>query len=814
MLKSEPTNVRQIQEPSMSISVRDEASSAGKRSDNPEPGRLARFEKLPEDALIILAVRRMVLFPGVSIPIVIGRAKSIAAVAVAAKLGRPIGVVMQKEAEDADPAPRDLFKVGTLARITRYVPSPDGAHHVICEGESRIKITEYIEGYPFLVARYKKIAEKTKRTAAIDARFMKLKDMALEALSLIPDIPLDFIQSIAAIDQPVEFTDLVAQHMDFESQEKQDILEIINLRTRMDRMIDLLSYRIEVLKLSQDIGRQTQEKMSKQQREHILRQQLQEIRRQLGEINGGGEELAELKSAIEASGMSEEAHTHALKELTRLERMPEASSEYGMVRSYLETLSQLPWKEPDPRGINLQKARRILDEDHYGLEKVKKRILEFLAVRMLNPEGKSPILCFVGPPGVGKTSLGQSIARAMGRDFARLSLGGLHDESEIRGHRMTYIGAMPGNIIKTIERTGSRDCVFMLDEMDKLGISARGDPASAMLEVLDPVQNNAFRDNYLGVAFDLSRIVFIATANVLGNIPGPLRDRMEVIELAGYTVEEKLEIAKRYLVKRQLKANGLTQSQCRFHKSALTAIIEGYTREAGVRNLERKIGAVARHIAMAVAEGKSKKMSITKADIADILGASRFKGEAALRTSVPGVATGLAWTPVGGDMLFIEATKYAGTGKLVLTGQLGDVMRESVKAALSLVKSRSEVLQIPQDTFSTQDIHVHVPAGAIPKDGPSAGTAMFVALVSLFKDQRVRSDTAMTGEISLRGLVLPVGGVKEKVIAAARGGIKRVMLPAENKPDLDDIPESARKRLQFIWLETVDQALDASLRKK
>jgi ATP-dependent Lon protease len=798
----------------MSISVRDEATPAGKKSDNPELSGIARFEQLPEDALIILAVRRMVLFPGASIPIVVGRDKSIAAVAVAAKLGRPIGVVMQKEAEDADPVPKDLFKVGTLAKIARYVPSPDGAHHVICEGETRIRIAEYIEGYPFLVARYKKIPEKTKRTAAIDARFIKLKDMALEALSLIPDIPLDFIQSIAAIDQPVEFTDLVAQHMDFESQEKQDILEIINLRTRLDRMIDLLSYRIEVLKLSQDIGRQTQEKMSKQQREHILRQQLQEIRRQLGEVNGGGEELAELKTVIEASGMSEEAHTHAIKELTRLERMPEASSEYGMVRSYLETLSQLPWKEPEPRGIDLRKARRILDEDHYGLEKVKKRILEFLAVRMLNPEGKSPILCFVGPPGVGKTSLGQSIARAMGRDFARLSLGGVHDESEIRGHRMTYIGAMPGNIVKTIERTGSRDCVFMLDEMDKLGASVRGDPASAMLEVLDPVQNNAFRDNYLGVAFDLSRIVFIATANVLGNIPGPLRDRMEVIELAGYTVEEKLEIAQRYLVKRQLKANGLKPTQCRFHKAALTAIIEGYTREAGVRNLERKIGAVARHVAMAVAEGKSKKVSISKADIPAILGATRFKGEAALRTSVPGVATGLAWTPVGGDMLFIEATKYPGTGKLILTGQLGDVMRESVKAALSLIKSRSKALHIPEDAFSTQDIHVHVPAGAIPKDGPSAGTAMFVALVSLFKDQRVRSDTAMTGEISLRGLVLPVGGVKEKVIAAARGGIKRVMLPAENKPDLEDIPESARKRLEFIWVETVDQALDSALRRK
>lgn len=777
---------------------------------SPSQARLDRL--LQDDGLIILPVRRMVLFPGATVPIAIGRPKSIAAIEVAVRAGQPIGVVMQKEAEVADPGPEDLFRVGTLARIIRHVPTGNGAHHLICEGLQRIRLKAFMPDLPFLVASYSPIEESDERSAEIDARFLQLKERALEALGLLQGIPEEFINTIAAIDRPSALVDLVAQHMDLESQEKQDILETTDLKTRLDRMIDLLGYRIEVLKLSQDIGRQTQEKLTAQQREHILRQQLQEIRRELGEVDGSSAELSQLKADIEAAGMPEEARTHALKDLARLERIPESSMEHGMVRSYLETLVQLPWKVPETRAIDIAKAREILDADHFGLEKVKKRILEFLAVHKLNPEGNSPILCFVGPPGVGKTSLGQSIARAMGRDFARLSLGGVHDEAEIRGHRMTYVGAMPGSIIKTLQRTGSRDCVLMLDEMDKLGSSARGDPASALLEVLDPAQNNTFRDNYLGVPFDLSKIVFIATANVLEAIPRPLRDRMEVIELAGYTAEEKLQIAKRYLVKRQLAANGLKASQCRINKSALEAIIDGYTREAGVRNLEREIGAVARRAAILIAEGKTDKVSINEEDIHELLGPPRFKAELALRTSSPGVATGLAWTPVGGDILFIEATKFMGSGKLILTGQLGDVMRESAQAALSLVKARAVQLQIEPDIFSTLDLHIHVPAGAIPKDGPSAGVALFTALVSLFKDQCVRSDTAVTGEISLRGLVLPVGGIKEKVIAAERAGVKRVLLPAENERDYSDIPESVRKRLEFVWLQTVDDAISAALK--
>jgi ATP-dependent Lon protease len=491
--------------------------------------------------------------------------------------------------------------------------------------------------------------------------------------------------------------------------------------------------------------------------------------------------------------------------------MPEAAAEYGMVRTYLDWLIELPWSIPEESGIDIAEARRILDEDHYGLDKIKRRIVEYLAVRKLAPHGKAPILCFVGPPGVGKTSLGQSIARAMNRKFVRVSLGGVHDEAEIRGHRRTYIGALPGNIIQAIRKAGARNCVMMLDEIDKLGAGIQGDPRAALLEVLDPEQNNTFRDNYLGVPFDLSRIVFITTANVLDQIPGPLRDRMEVISLAGYTADEKLQIAKRYLVKRQMEANGLQAGQAEIADEALSEIIQHYTRESGVRNLEREIGKALRHAAVRIAEGESGPIRILSSDLAAILGPPQFENEAAMRTSVPGVATGLAWTPVGGDILFIEATRTPGSGKLILTGQLGEVMRESAQAALSVVKNRAAAFGIDADVFQKSDIHVHVPAGAIPKDGPSAGVAMFMALTSLMTERTVRSDTAMTGEISLRGLVLPVGGIKEKVVAAARAGIRRVMLPARNRKDFEDIPEEARKQLAFVWLERVDEAVAAAL---
>ncbi len=509
--------------------------------------------------------------------------------------------------------------------------------------------------------------------------------------------------------------------------------------------------------------------------------------------------------------MPKEAKDQATKELKRLERMPEAAAEYGMIRGYLDWLIDLPWSKLDTDNIDIAEARRILDEDHYGLPKIKRRILEYLAVRKLKPDGKSPILCFVGPPGVGKTSLGQSIARATGRKFVRLSLGGVHDEAEIRGHRRTYIGALPGNIIQSIRKAGTRNPVMMLDEVDKLGSGFQGDPSSALLEVLDPEQNSTFRDNYLGVTFDLSRVMFIATANVLDTIPGPVRDRMEVIELPGYTEDEKLEIARRYLLKRQLDANGLTAERCEITEDAIRMMIRDYTREAGVRDLERLIGAVCRHVAMRVAEAGTERMRIDSAALPAILGPRRFENEVAMRTSLPGVATGLAWTPTGGDILFIEATRVAGSGKLILTGQLGEVMKESAQAALTLTKARAAELGFDVALFEKSDVHIHVPAGAIPKDGPSAGVAMFVALVSLLTGRTARNDTAMTGEISLRGLVLPIGGVKEKVLAAARAGITTVLLPARNQKDLEDVPEAARAQVRFVWLERVDDAVAAAL---
>ncbi|MGY4481093.1 ATP-dependent Lon protease [Bradyrhizobium sp. LM3.2] len=610
---------------------------------------------------------------------------------------------------------------------------------------------------------------------------------------------------------PGALADLATSFMDIKAQDKQEVLETIDLALRVEKVSKHLAERLEVLRISNEIGQQTRASFDERQREAILREQMATIQRQLGEGDGKAAEVAELTAAIAKANMPPEADAHAKKELRRYERMPEAAGEAGMVRTYLDWLIELPWALPAEKPIDIKEARRILDADHFGLEKIKNRIIEYLAVRKLAPQGKAPILCFVGPPGVGKTSLGQSIARAMDRPFVRVSLGGVHDEAEIRGHRRTYIGALPGNIIQGIKKAGTRNCVMMLDEIDKMGRGVQGDPSAAMLEVLDPEQNGTFRDNYLGVPFDLSRVVFIATANMLDQIPGPLLDRMELISLAGYTQEEKLEIARRYLVRRQLEANGLTAEQAEIEPEALKLVVKGYTREAGVRNLEREIGKLFRHAAVQVAEGTAVKVVVTPKDIGTVLGQPRFEGEIAQRTSIPGVATGLAWTPVGGDILFIEASRVSGRGGMILTGQLGEVMRESVQAAMTLVKSKASQLGIDPQLFEKSDIHVHVPAGATPKDGPSAGVAMFTALTSLLTNRTVRSDTAMTGEISLRGLVLPVGGIKEKVVAAAAAGLKRVMLPARNKRDYDDIPQSARDNLEFIWLERVDEAIAAAL---
>jgi ATP-dependent Lon protease len=766
---------------------------------------------LPSDATIVVPVRNTVLFPEVVLPITVGRAMTIAAVQQAVREQRQIVLVLQRDPENNDPKPDDLYRVGTVANVLRYVTTPEGGHHLICQGVQRFQITEYVDGYPFPLARGLHLVEPTAAGSDIEARFMVLQGQVRETLDLLPRVPPELRATVEATTAPGALADLAATYLDVAPAEKQDILETLDLVPRLDKVSKLLAHRLEVLRLSAEIGTKTKASLDTRQREVLLREQMAAIQRELGEEGSNKQELADLEKAVTAAKMPPEVEAQARKELRRLQRTPEASGEYSMIRTYLDVLAELPWAPPEPKTIDIAEARRVLDADHYGLEKIKQRIVEYLAVRKLAPEGKAPILCFVGPPGVGKTSLGQSIARAMGRKFARVSLGGVHDEAEIRGHRRTYIGALPGTIIQTIRKAGARDCVMMLDEIDKMGSGVHGDPASALLEVLDPEQNNTFRDNYLDVPFDLSRVVFITTANMLETIPGPLRDRMEIIQLSGYTVGEKLQIAKRYLVRRQLEANGLNPEQVEIDDAALRRVIEGYTREAGVRSLEREIGRVLRHVAVEIAEGASDKKVIGVDQLEEILGPVRFENEVAMRSSVPGVATGLAWTPVGGDILFIEATRTAGSGKLLLTGQLGEVMRESAQAALSLVKSEAVTLKIDPALFEKSDIHVHVPAGATPKDGPSAGVAMFMALASLMTGRTIRNDTAMTGEISLRGLVLPVGGIKEKVVAAAGAGIKRVMLPARNKRDHDDIPEDVRKTLEFVWLEKVDDAVAAAL---
>jgi ATP-dependent Lon protease len=775
---------------------------------NPGAGPTGQSTRpLPSDALIVVPVRNTVLFPEIVFPITLGRPATIAAAQQAVREQRQIVIVLQRDPEKDEPGPDDLYRIGTVANIVRYVTSPEGGHHLICQGVQRFRITDFVEGYPFLLARGLHLAEPTSTSPEVEARFNVLQEQVREVLDLLPRVPPELRQTVEATNAPGMLADLAITYLDATPAEKQDILETSDLVPRLDKVSKLLAHRLEVLRLSAEIGRQTKASLDTRQREVLLREQMAAIQRELGDEGSNKQDLADLEKAIVEAKMPPDVEAAARKELRRLQRTPEAAAEYGMIRSYLDTLLELPWAPPEPKTIDIAEARRVLDADHYGLEKIKQRIIEYLAVRKLAPEGKAPILCFVGPPGVGKTSLGQSIARAMGRKFARVSLGGVHDEAEIRGHRRTYIGALPGNIIQAIRKVGARDCVLMLDEIDKMGTGIHGDPASAMLEVLDPEQNSTFRDNYLDVPFDLSRVVFITTANMLETVPGPLRDRMEIIALSGYTAGEKLEIAKRYLVRRQLEANGLKAGQVEIEDAALRRIIEGYTREAGVRNLEREIGRVLRHVAVEIAEGKTDKKHIGVEELEKTLGPLRFENEVAMRSSVPGVATGLAWTPVGGDILFIEATRTPGGGRLLLTGQLGEVMRESAQAALSLVKSQAATLKIDPALFEKSDIHVHVPAGATPKDGPSAGVAMFMALTSLLTGRTIRSDTAMTGEISLRGLVLPVGGIKEKVVAAAAAGIKRVMLPARNKRDYDDIPEEVRKALEFVWLERVDDAV-------
>jgi len=761
---------------------------------------------LPEDALIVVPMRNMVLFPGVISPITIGRKSSVAAAQEAVRSEKKVGFLLQRDARKDDVRPDDLYWVGTAGQVVRYITGPEGAHHLVVQGTSRFRVLEFLEGWPFLVARVQYIEARDEMTPEIEARFLQLKERAVEAIQLLANAPEELAVVVQQVGSPGLLADMVANLLDVKNEDKQDLLETFELKRRLDKVLELLAERLGVLRISKEIGDKTKKEFDVRQREHVLREQMRQIQKELGEGEEGAAEAAELKKAIDDAGMPEDVHKHAAKELKRLQRMGENSAESSMLRTYLEWLAELPWRDAQLKPIDIGEARKVLDEDHYDLEKIKRRILEYLAVKKLNPNGKSPILCFVGPPGVGKTSLGQSIARATGRKFQRVSLGGVHDEAEIRGHRRTYIGALPGSIIQAIRRAESRAAVIMFDEIDKLGMGGfHGDPSSALLEVLDPEQNARFRDNYLGVDFDLSKVLFITTANVLDTIPGPLRDRMEIIQLPGYTEEEKLEIAKRYLVRRQLEANGLASEQAGITEDAIRKIISDYTREAGVRNLEREIGAALRSAAMQIAEGKAQTVVIEPKDLHAILGARKFEGEVAERTAVPGVATGLAWTPVGGDILFIEASQVPGTGKLILTGQLGDVMKESAQAALTLAKS---FLGEPLDKV---DIHIHVPAGATPKDGPSAGVAMFLALVSLHAGLPVRPDVAMTGEISLRGLVLPIGGVKEKTLAALRAGIKTVMLPKRNEKDLEDVPAEARQKLEFVFLEKVEEAVRTAI---
>ena len=769
-----------------------------------------------EDVLIILPVSNAVLFPGVVLPIAIAGNAALAAAQEAVRTQRRVGLLLGTDPAigtegAAAPGPENLHRVGTAASIVRFITAPDGTHHLIAQGEERFTVLDYVSREPFLVARIETHKEPTVLDREVEARGLNLREKALEAVQLLPQAPGELVNAIRGIESVPALADMVASFMDLKAAEKQEILATFDLKNRLDRVLALLGRRIEVLKVSRQIDERTREAFDERQKEAVLRERLRQIQKELGETDTSSAEIDEMKQAIKDAGMPPEVAEQAEREIKRLERMPDSSAEYSMTRTYLDWLLAMPWSKVDPETVDIEQARKTLDQDHYGLQKVKRRILEFLAVRKLNPEGRSPILCFVGPPGVGKTSLGQSIAKAIGLKFGRVSLGGVHDEAEIRGHRRTYIGSLPGNIVQAVRKAGRRNPVLMLDEVDKLSASHQGDPFSALLEVLDPEQNNTFRDNYLAVPFDLSKVLFIGTANVLDAIPPPLRDRMEIIELTGYTEEEKLQIATRYLLTRQLTANGLNASQVDVSEEALRRVIVDYTREAGVRSLERQIGALLRNAAVTIASGGAQSVSIGVDDVPRILGAARFESDVALRTSVPGVATGLAWTPAGGDILFIESSRVRGTGKLILTGQLGDVMKESAQAAVTWVKSQADRLKIDPTVLDNSDLHIHVPAGAIPKDGPSAGVAIATSLASLLSQRTVRADVAMTGEISLRGVVMPVGGIKEKCVAAARAGIRTVILPARNRRDLEDIPESVRAKLEFVWAEKIEDVLARAL---
>ena len=764
------------------------------------------------DVLPILPLRNSVLFPTSIIPIDVGRRKSVRLVEEAISKERPIiGILTQRDARTEDPGDGDMYQVGCAARILKVIKLAKDNFSVILQGVARIKVSEFQQQEPFIIAKVSAIPDPTTTDVELDALTMNLKDIAKRVVKLMPELPKEAAAIVDTTNEPGQLADLITTNLDIQVDEKQDVLETFDLKSRVRTVLQYLSRQLEVLKVREKINTQVQEEMGRNQREYVLRQQLKAIKEELGELDDAGNDLEEFKEKIQEAKMPADVEKVANKQLDRLKMMQPSSAEYTVTRTYLEWLVELPWSIETEDKLDITEARDILNADHYDLEKVKKRILEYLAVRKLTADTKGPILCLLGPPGVGKTSLGRSIAKAMGRKFVRISLGGVRDEAEIRGHRRTYVGSLPGRIVQSLKKAGTKNPIFMLDELDKLGHDFRGDPSSALLEVLDPEQNNSFSDHYLEVTFDLSHVMFLATCNVIDTVPPALRDRLEIIELPGYTRDEKRQIAQSFILKKQLDEHGLSKEQAEITDEAVAEVIDSYTREAGVRNLEREVGAICRGIAVKVAEGHTEKFTITAADVPTYLGPQRYMNEVAERTAEPGVATGLAWTPVGGDILFIEATKMPGKGSLVLTGQLGDVMKESAQAALSFVRSKTRYLGIEDNFLDKSDIHIHIPAGAIPKDGPSAGVTMFTAFVSLLTGKPVRPDVAMTGEISLRGAVLPVGGIKEKVLAAHRAGIKRIILPERNQKDMVDVPEQAKREVEFFYVKKMDELLPLAL---
>jgi ATP-dependent Lon protease len=761
--------------------------------------------------LPILPLRGTVAYPDLVMPLIVGRERSIKLIDKAMGGDKMIGIITQKNPDIEEPGMEDLYTVGTIATIMKMVKMVDGSQRIVVQGLCRFKLMDFTQREPHLRAKILPIFEDYQKDIEIDALYINLKNLFKKAIDMAPYLSSELSQIAAKVENPGNMADLIASTINISVVEKQEILEKIDLKERLKKVTLFLNREVETLELSSRIQTHVKEGIDKTQREYYLREQLKAIQKELGETDDRVTEIEEIRKKIFEAKMPADVLKVAEKELDRLSKMSTMSAEYTVSRTYLDWLIDIPWSKQTEDNLNIEGANTILNEDHYDLEKVKKRILEYLAVRKLKADMKGPILCFVGPPGVGKTSLGKSIARALGRKFMRMSLGGIRDEAEIRGHRRTYVGALPGRIIQGIKKSGSNNPVFMLDEVDKIGTDFRGDPSSALLEVLDPEQNFSFSDHYLEVPFDLSKVMFIATANMLDPIPPALKDRMEVLELPGYTEEEKLMIAKQFLIPKERFEHGLNEDLISFEDEALRLLIRSYTRESGVRNLEREVAAVCRAVAKNVAEGDTEKKVVTADSIHGYLGPIKFFSEVAERTKYSGVATGLAWTPTGGDILFIESTKMRGKGALSLTGQLGDVMKESAQAALSYIRSKAADYQIPEDFFEKNDLHVHVPAGAIPKDGPSAGVTMLVSLVSLLTDKLVRNDVAMTGEITLRGLVLPVGGIKQKVLAAKRAGIKHVILPKLNEKDLEEVPESIKENMDFKFIEKMDEAIKLTL---